>query len=156
MKNKCTKFRNYRPYTAQSLGTWKMFDNPTDNHTDIEVPLYYELRFTKLKTCDHCSSPRLLLSTNRVIKCRYLVNHTGIYLYIWGSVLAQLFYVLSLLCSVIMCLLTSWWTNIVRRLIQVQFSYLIYWFSHKLHRIFVIHTVSSFKTIFYVFWYLNR
>ena len=26
-----------------------MFDNPTDNHTDIEVPLYYELRFTKLK-----------------------------------------------------------------------------------------------------------
>ena len=53
MKNKCTKFRNYRPYTAKSLGTWKMFDNPTDNHTDIEVPLYYELRFTKLKilTC---------------------------------------------------------------------------------------------------------
>ena len=49
MKNKCTKFRNYRPYTAKSLGTWKMFDNPTDNHTDIEVPLYYELRFTKLK-----------------------------------------------------------------------------------------------------------
>ena len=28
-----------------------MFDNPTDNHTDIEVPLYYELRFTKLKKC---------------------------------------------------------------------------------------------------------
>ena len=27
-----------------------MFDNPTDNHTDIEVPLYYKLRFTKLKT----------------------------------------------------------------------------------------------------------
>ena len=27
-----------------------MFDNPTDNHTDIEVPLYYELRFTKLKS----------------------------------------------------------------------------------------------------------
>ena len=105
------------------------------------------------KTCDHCSSPRLLLSTNRVIKCRYLVNHTGIYLYIWGSVLAQLFYVL---CSVITCLLTSWWTNIIRRLIQVQFSYLIYWFSHKLHGIFVIHTVSSFKTIFCVFWYLNR
>ena len=26
-----------------------MFDNPTDNHTDIEVPLYYKLRFTKLK-----------------------------------------------------------------------------------------------------------
>ena len=26
-----------------------MFDNPTDNHTDIEVPLYYELRETKLK-----------------------------------------------------------------------------------------------------------
>ena len=50
MKNKCTKFRNYRPYTAKSLGTWKMFDNPTDNHTDIEVPLYYELRFTKLKS----------------------------------------------------------------------------------------------------------
>ena len=49
MKNKCTKFRNYRPYTAKSLGTWKMFDNPTDNHTDIEVPLYYKLRFTKLK-----------------------------------------------------------------------------------------------------------
>ena len=49
MKNKCTKFRNYRPYTANSLGTWKMFDNPTDNHTDIEVPLYYKLRFTKLK-----------------------------------------------------------------------------------------------------------
>ena len=48
MKNKCTKFRNYRPYTAKSLGTWKMFDNPTDNHTDIEVPLYYKLRFTKL------------------------------------------------------------------------------------------------------------
>ena len=59
MKNKCTKFWNYRPYTAKSLGTWKMFDNPTDNHTDIEVPLYYKLRFTKLKswvnnrdTCD--------------------------------------------------------------------------------------------------------
>ena len=50
MKNKCTKFRNYRPYTAKSLGTWKMFDNPTDNHTDIEVPLYYKLRFTKLKS----------------------------------------------------------------------------------------------------------
>ena len=48
MKNKCTKFHNYRLYTAKSLGTWKMFDNPTDNHTDIEVPLYYELRFTKL------------------------------------------------------------------------------------------------------------
>ena len=110
--------------------------------------------FVRKKTCDHCSSPRLLLSTNRVIKCRYLVNHTGIYLYIWGSVLAQLFYVL---CSVIMCLLTSWWTNIVRRLIQVQFSPLIYWFSHKLHGIFVIHMVSSkFKTIFCVFWYLNR
>ena len=88
-----------------------------------------------------------------VIKCRYLVNHTGIYLYISGNVLAQLFYVL---CSVIMCLLTSWWTNIVRRLIQVQFAYLIYWFSHKLHGIFVIHTVSSFKTIFCIFWYLNR
>ena len=109
--------------------------------------------FVRKKTCDHCSSPRLLLSTNRVIKCRYLVNHTGIYLYIWGSVLTQLFYVL---CSVIMCLLTSWWTNIVRRLIQVQFSYLIYWFSHKLHGIYVIHMVSSFKTIFCVFWYLNR
>ena len=27
-----------------------MFDNPTDNHTDIEVPLYYKLRFTKLKS----------------------------------------------------------------------------------------------------------
>ena len=50
MKNKCTEFRNYRPYTANSLGTWKMFDNPTDNHTDIEVPLYYKLRFTKLKS----------------------------------------------------------------------------------------------------------
>ena len=35
---------------AKSLGTWKMFDNPTDNHTDIEVPLYYKLRFTKLKS----------------------------------------------------------------------------------------------------------
>ena len=58
----------------------------------------------RTKTRDHCSSPRLLLSTNRVIKCRYFVNHTGIYLYIWGSVLAQLFYVL---CSVIMCLLTA-------------------------------------------------
>ena len=30
-----------------------MFDNPTDNHTDIEVPLYYKLRFTKLKIADH-------------------------------------------------------------------------------------------------------
>ena len=29
-----------------------MFDNPTDNHTDIEVPLYYELRFTKLKKAE--------------------------------------------------------------------------------------------------------
>ena len=65
MKNKCTKFRNYRPYTAKSLGTWKMFDNPTDNHTDIEVPLYYKLRFTKLKiggisesfrSCGNCAS----------------------------------------------------------------------------------------------------
>ena len=66
MKNKCTKFRNYRPYTAKSLGTWKMFDNPTDNHTDIEVPLYYKLRFTKLKRapgikqnrgrCNHANS----------------------------------------------------------------------------------------------------
>ena len=86
------------------------------------------------KTRDHCSSPRLLLSTNRVIKCRYLVNHTGIYLYIWGSVLAQLFYVL---CSVIMCLLTSWWTNIVRHLIQMQFSYLIYWFSHVNYTVYL-------------------
>ena len=70
------------------------------------------------KTRDHCSSPRLPLSTNPVIKCRYLVNHTGINLYIWGSVLAQLSHVL---CSVIMCLLTSWWTNIVRRLIKCSF-----------------------------------
>ena len=31
---------------AKPLGTWKMFDNPTDNHTDIEVPQY---GFTKLK-----------------------------------------------------------------------------------------------------------
>ena len=30
----------------------KMFDNPTYNHTDIEVPLYYKLRFTKLKKSD--------------------------------------------------------------------------------------------------------
>ena len=45
MKNKCTKFRNYGPYTAKPLGTWKMFDNLTDNHTDIEVPLYDKLRF---------------------------------------------------------------------------------------------------------------
>ena len=30
-----------------------MFDNPTDNHTDIEVPLYYELRFTKLKKLEY-------------------------------------------------------------------------------------------------------
>ena len=30
-----------------------MFDNPTDNHTDIEVPLYDKLRFTKLKTLFH-------------------------------------------------------------------------------------------------------
>ena len=105
------------------------------------------------KTCGHCSSPLLLLSTNQVIKCRYLVNHTGIYLYIWGSVLAQLFYVL---CSIIMYLLTSWWTYIVRRRIRVQFSYLIHWFSHKLHGIFVIHTVSSFKTIFCVFWYRTQ
>ena len=52
MKNKCTKFRNYRPYTAKPLGTWKMFDNPTDNHTDIEVPLYDKLRFHEAKKHD--------------------------------------------------------------------------------------------------------
>ena len=49
MKNKYTKFRNYRPYTAKPLGTWKMFDNPTDNHTDIEVPQYDKLRFHEAK-----------------------------------------------------------------------------------------------------------
>ena len=49
MKNKCTKFRNYRLYTAKPLGTWKMFDNPTDNHTDIEVPLYDKLQFHEAK-----------------------------------------------------------------------------------------------------------
>ena len=49
MKNKCTKFQNYRQYTAKPLGTWKMFDNPTDNHTDIEVPLYDKLRFHEAK-----------------------------------------------------------------------------------------------------------
>ena len=27
-----------------------MFDNHTDNHTDIEAPLYDKLRFTKLKS----------------------------------------------------------------------------------------------------------
>ena len=26
-----------------------MFDNPTDNHTDIEVPLYDKLRFHEAK-----------------------------------------------------------------------------------------------------------
>ena len=31
-----------------------MFDNPTDNHTDIEVPLYYKLRFTKLTKTLYC------------------------------------------------------------------------------------------------------
>ena len=51
MNNKCTKFRNYRPYTAKPLGTWKMFDNATDNHTDIEVPLYDKLRFHEAKKC---------------------------------------------------------------------------------------------------------
>ena len=49
MKNKCTTFRNCRPYTAKSLGTWKMFDNPTDNHTDILVPLYYKLPLREAK-----------------------------------------------------------------------------------------------------------
>ena len=53
MKNRCTKFRNYRPYTAKPLGTWKMFDNPTDNHTDIEVPLYDKLRFHEAKKIAH-------------------------------------------------------------------------------------------------------
>ena len=52
MKNKCTKFRNYRPYTAKPLGTWKMFDKPKDNHTDIEVPLYDKLRFHEAKKVD--------------------------------------------------------------------------------------------------------
>ena len=46
MKKKGTKFR---PYTAKPLGDWKMFDNPTDNHTDIEVPLYDKLRFHEAK-----------------------------------------------------------------------------------------------------------
>ena len=34
---------------AKPLGTWKMFDNPIDNHTDIEVPLYDKLRFHEAK-----------------------------------------------------------------------------------------------------------
>ena len=37
MKIGCTKFRNFRPYTAKALPLWKMFDNPTENHTDTEV-----------------------------------------------------------------------------------------------------------------------
>ena len=48
MKKRCTKFRNYRPYTAKPLGTW----NPTDNHTDIEVPLYDKLRFHEANKSD--------------------------------------------------------------------------------------------------------
>ena len=61
MKNKCTKFRNCRPYTAKSLGTWKMFDNPTDNHTDILVPLYYKLPLREAKKhWYHCSINMIL------------------------------------------------------------------------------------------------
>ena len=30
-----------------------MFDNPTDNHTDIEVPLYDKLRFHEAKKLDN-------------------------------------------------------------------------------------------------------
>ena len=52
MKNKCTKFWNYQQYTAKPLGTWKMFDKPKDNHTDIEVPLYDKLRFHEAKKVD--------------------------------------------------------------------------------------------------------
>ena len=94
MKNKCTKFRNYRPYTAKSLGTWKMFDNPTDNHTDIEVPLYYKLRFTKLKNHQYSRYPILALSfwvwaaaflasvSDRAANAVYSTNHNLQYAHI--------------------------------------------------------------------------
>ena len=97
MKNKCTKFRNYRPYTAKSLGTWKMFDNPTDNHTDIEVPLYYELRFTKLKIymntyavqwvfyCYTDLADKLIFLTTKlykVILCNHQTQHS--YFFTWS------------------------------------------------------------------------
>ena len=42
-----------------------MFDNPTDNHTDMEVPLYYELRFTKLK------NPAIL----NLETCAFMITH---------------------------------------------------------------------------------
>ena len=78
MKNKCTKFRNYRPYMAKSLGTWQMFDNPTDNHTDIEVPLYYKLRFTKLKMDSPSMVPQVenLIPYLRVYHVEnYVIHH---------------------------------------------------------------------------------
>ena len=50
MNNKCTKFR---PYKAKPLGIWKIFDNRTDNHTDIKVPLYNKLWFHEAKNFSH-------------------------------------------------------------------------------------------------------
>ena len=54
-----------------------MFDNPTDNHTDIEVPLYYKLRFTKLKNDmnDTLSNFILLENKSKVSQTNLVSSH---------------------------------------------------------------------------------
>ena len=63
VKNKCAKFRNYWLYTVKALALWKKFDNPADNHTDInstytisfasEAIENQSLNVTRIPWCNH-------------------------------------------------------------------------------------------------------